>query len=104
MVLGIFMVNILVSLPTNWAEFLESLADEHDVEIGEVIGELCNWAFSRLEYKAQFEAWLEKEYPKSGQVEDNAHIKGKEASAREEQRDTAEKKKPMKTSKKSSKL
>jgi hypothetical protein len=98
--LGVFMVNILVSLPLNWAEFLESMADEHDIEIGEVIGELCNWAFSRPEFKAQFEAWLDKEYPKSGQVEDGVHIKGEAANACEGQRDTAVKKKPMKTAKK----
>ena len=66
------MVNFLVSLPTNWEEFLENMADEHDIEIGEVIGELCNWAFSKPEYKAQFEAWLDKEYPPRGQVEDSA--------------------------------
>ena len=41
------MVNFLVSLPANWEEFLEQMADEHDIEIGEVIGELCNWAFSK---------------------------------------------------------
>jgi hypothetical protein len=90
------MVNFLVSLPTNWEEFLESIADEHDIDIGKVIGELCNWVFSRSEYKAQFEAWLDKEYPQRGQVEDAAHIKDEQASARK-QRDTAELKKPMKT-------
>lgn len=84
------MVNFLVSLPANWEEFLEQLADDHDTDIGIVIGELCNWAFSRSEYKAQFEAWLDKTIPKRGQVEDNARIKGEEASEREEQRQTAE--------------
>jgi hypothetical protein len=83
------MVNFLVSLPTNWADFLENMAEEHDIEIGEVIGELCKWAFSRPEYKAQFEAWLDKTYPTKGQVEDNARIKGEDASEREEQRQTA---------------
>jgi hypothetical protein len=84
------MVNFLVSLPTNWGDFLENMADEHDIEIGEVISELCNWAFSKPEYKAQFEAWLDKKYPPRGQVEDSARIKGEEESAREEQRETAD--------------
>jgi hypothetical protein len=66
------------------------LADDHDLDIGAVIGELCNWAFSRPEYKAQFEAWLDKTYPPKGQVEDNVRIKGEEANEREEQHQTAQ--------------
>jgi hypothetical protein len=85
MIVGIFMVNFLVSLPPNWEEFLENVADEHDIDIGKVIGELCNWAFSRAEYKDQFEAWLDKAYPKKGEAQDSARTKGEEAGEREEE-------------------
>jgi hypothetical protein len=84
------MDSLLVSLPANWEEFLKRLADEHDIDVGKVIGALCDWAFSRTEYKDQFEAWLDKAYPTRGQVEDNARIKGEEAGEREEQRQTEE--------------
>jgi hypothetical protein len=90
MVVGIFMVNFLSSLPANWEEFLERLADEHDIDVGKVIGELCNWAFSRPEYKAQFEAWLDKAYPPRGQVEDMAKARGEEASEREQSLEDSE--------------
>ncbi|MGE5575316.1 MAG: hypothetical protein ACM3UL_04200 [Ignavibacteria bacterium] len=82
------MANFSVSLPANWEEFLKRLADDHDVDVGRVIGGLCDWAFSRSEYKAQFEAWLDKAYPPKGQVEDYARLKGEEASEREEQHQT----------------
>jgi hypothetical protein len=82
------MVNCLVSLPPNWEEFLERLSDEHDIEIGEVIGELCKWAFSRPEYKAQFETWLDKAHPPKGQAEDKARAAGEEANESEEQLET----------------
>jgi hypothetical protein len=84
------MVNFLVSLPPNWKDFLERLSDEHDIEIGKVNGELCNWAFSRPEYKAQFETWLDKTYPPKGQVEDNAREVGEEVSESEEELETDE--------------
>jgi hypothetical protein len=84
------MVDSLVALPPNWEEFLERLANEHDIDIGKVIAGLCDWAFSRSEYKAQFEAWLDGAYPPKGQAEDNARGKGEEANEREEQRQTRE--------------
>jgi hypothetical protein len=90
MVVGIFMVNFLSSLPANWEEFLERIADEHDIDVGKVIGELCNWAFSRSEYKAQFEAWLDKAYPPKGQAEDMSKDRGEAASEREQAREDIE--------------
>ena len=84
------MVNFLVSLPPNWEEFLERLADEHNTDLGRVIGGLCDWAFSRPEFKAQFEAWLDKAYPPRGQVEDEANNKGETASELEEAREDRE--------------
>jgi hypothetical protein len=52
----ISMGNFSVSLPANWEEFLKGLADEHDVDVGKVISGLCEWAFSRAEFKSQFES------------------------------------------------
>jgi hypothetical protein len=80
------MGNFSVSLPANWEEFLKGLADEHDVDVGKVISGLCEWAFSRSEFKSQFESWLDIAYPPKGQAEDKAIAKGEEASMREEDR------------------
>ena len=85
------MHSFSVSLPTNWEEFLKALADEHDIDVGKVISGLCEWAFSRPEYKVQFEVWLDKAYPPKGQAEDRASAEGEEASeAEEENEDEAE--------------
>ncbi len=84
------MESFLVSLPANWEEFLKRLADDHDIDVGKVIGGLCDWAFSRPEYKAQFEAWLDKAYPPKGQAEDRASAEGEEENEREEERQTEE--------------
>jgi hypothetical protein len=80
------MGNFSVSLPANWEEFLKGLADEHDVDVGKVISGLCEWSFSRAEFKSQFESWLDKAYPPKGQAEDKAIAKGEEASMLEEDR------------------
>jgi hypothetical protein len=81
------MTNLLVSLPLNWEEYLGSLADDHEIDVGRVIAGLCEWAFSRSEFKAQFEAWLDKTYPPKGQVEDQSKEKGEAVSEREEERE-----------------
>ncbi len=80
------MGSFLVSLPAKWEEFLNGLADDHDVDVSKVIGGLCDWAFSSSDYKVQFEVWLDKAYPPKGQAEDRAKVKGEEASEREEAR------------------
>lgn len=51
---------------------------------------MCNWAFSRPEYKTQFETWLDKAYPPKGQAEDNAREVGEEESESEEELETNE--------------
>ena len=84
------MDSFLVSLPSNWEEFLKRLAAEHDIDVGKVIAGLCDWAFSRSEYKTQFEAWLDKAYPPKGQAEDRARTEGEKESEREEERQTEE--------------
>ena len=37
------MVGLTVSLPTKWEQFLKRLADDHQVDLNSVIGELCAW-------------------------------------------------------------
>jgi hypothetical protein len=72
------MVNTTVSLPVKWEKFLKQLADNHQVDLNSVVGELFAWAFSNPEGKKQFEAWLDDAFPPRGEAED------KEASANEE--------------------
>jgi hypothetical protein len=87
----LFMGNFLVALPPKWEDFLEDLAEDHDIDIGKVIGGLCEWAFSTSDYKVQFSVWLDKAYPPKGQAEDKAMVEGEEESAREEdQQDESE--------------
>ena len=85
------MGSFSVSLPANWEEFLKVLADDHEIDVGKVIGGLCDWAFSVSDSKRQFEVWLDKAYPPKGEAEDKAATKGEEASeAEEENEDEAE--------------
>lgn len=71
-----------ISLPAKWEEFLKGLADDHDIDVGKVAGGLCDWAFSSVDYKVQFQIWLDKAYPPKGQAEDRARTEGEEASRR----------------------
>jgi len=85
------MVSFSFFLPEKWEEFLKGLAAEHDIDVSHVISGLCEWAFSRAEFKVQFEVWLDKAYPVKGQAEDKARAEGEEASeAEEEDEDKAE--------------
>jgi hypothetical protein len=79
------MGNFSNSLPAKWSNFLMGLADDHDIEVSQVISGLCDWAFSSAEYKVQFQVWLDKAYPPKGQAEDRARTEGEEASAVEEE-------------------
>lgn len=45
------MGNFSNYLPAKWSNFLVGLADDHDIEVSQVISGLCNWAFSSTEYK-----------------------------------------------------
>jgi len=85
------MVSSTVSLPVKWEEFLKQLADDHQVDLNDVISELCAWAFSNPETKKQFEVWLDDAFPPKGQAEDRANVEGEEVSeAEEENEDEAE--------------
>ena len=79
------MVSFSISLPSKWEEYLKSLADDHDIDVGKIINGLCEWAFSSSEYKVQFEVWLDKAYPPKGEAEDKANEQGEEASEAEEE-------------------
>jgi hypothetical protein len=79
------MSSLSISLPSKWEEFLKGLADDHDIDIGKVIGGLCDWAFFNADYKVQFQIWLDKVYPPKGQAEDRARTEGEEASENEEE-------------------
>jgi hypothetical protein len=79
------MGNFLATLPENWAKYLKGLADDHDVDISNVISGLCDWAFSSSDYRIQFEVWLDKTYPPKGQAEDKAKAESEEMSEREEE-------------------
>jgi hypothetical protein len=83
-------VSFPVSLPLKWEEFLKRLADDHEVDVGKVVIELCEWAFSNSESKTQFEVWLDKAYPPKGQAEDKASAEGEEASEGEEEKQDVE--------------
>ena len=85
------MGRFLVTLTPKWEEYLKSLANDHDIDVGEVINGLCDWAFSSASYKVQFEVWLDKAHLPKGQAEDRAKVAGEEASeAEEEGEDEAE--------------
>ena len=84
--MGIFSV----SLPANWVEYLEQLADEHQIDLSKVIIGLCDWAFSVSDSKRQFEVWLDKAYPPKGEAEDKAAAEGEEASEAEEETEDEE--------------
>jgi uncharacterized protein with NAD-binding domain and iron-sulfur cluster len=79
------MSSLDISLPAKWEEFLKGLADDHDIDVGKVVGGLCDWAFSSSDYKVQFQIWLDKAYPPKGQAEDRARTEGEEASEIEEE-------------------
>ena len=81
------MVGLTVSLPTKWEQFLKRLADDHQVDLNSVIGELCAWAFSNSESKKQFELWLDDAFPPRGEAEDKASSLNEEKSENEEERE-----------------
>ena len=78
------MVNSSIFLPLKWQKYLQQLADNHQVEINSVISEMCEWAFSNLEGKRQFELWLDNAFPPKGEAEDKARSLNQELSDIEE--------------------
>jgi hypothetical protein len=83
------MVNSKVSLPLKCQNYLQQLADNHQVDINSIISELCVWAFSIPEGKKQFEAWLDAAFPPKGAAADKARAAGARERAREEEAEEA---------------
>jgi hypothetical protein len=81
------MVSSTVSLPTKWEKFLKQLADDHQVDLNSVIGELFTWSFSNPESKRQFETWLDTAFPPKGEAEDKARSANEEISENEEEKE-----------------
>jgi len=79
------LVELMVSLPEKWEQFLKRLAIEHRIDLNTVVSELCEWAFSDPESKEQFKVWLDAAYPQKGEVEDEAKAAGEEAAEEEEE-------------------
>lgn len=81
------MVVSMISLPEKWKLFLKRLADEHEIDLGTVVRELCEWALSDSEGKEQFETWLDDAYPPKGDTEDKARAADEEIAEDEEEGD-----------------
>ena len=78
------MVGSSISLPAKWEQFLKNLADDHYIDLGAVVSQLCEWAFSNPESKEQFRVWLDDAYPAEGDAEEEAKTVGEEAVEDEE--------------------
>jgi acylphosphatase len=78
-------VGLTVSLPAKWEQFLKHLADDHQIDLNTVAGELCAWAFSDSEDKEQFKVWLDEAYPPKGEAEEEAKAVVEEAAEEEEE-------------------
>ncbi len=78
------MVSSTIFLPLKWQKYIQQLAGNHQVEINNVISELCEWAFSNSEAKKQFEAWLDDAFPPKGDAEDKERSANEEISESEE--------------------
>jgi hypothetical protein len=76
---------LVVSLTAKWIQFLEHLADNHEINLDAVVSELCEWAFSNPESKGQFKAWLDEAYPPKGEAEEEARAVGEEVAEEEEE-------------------
>jgi hypothetical protein len=79
------MSRIAISIPVKWEQYLKQLANDHQVSLNRVIGELCEWAFSNPEGKKQFKLWLDDAFPPKGEAEDQARAAGARERAREEE-------------------
>jgi hypothetical protein len=78
-------VGLTVSLPAKWEQFLKHLADDHEIDLNTIVGELCAWALSNLESKEQFKLWLDEAYPPKGEAKDEARAAGEEDAEEEEE-------------------
>jgi hypothetical protein len=79
------MNRIAISIPSKWEQYLEQLANDHQVDLNQVIAELFKWALSNIEDKKQFELWLGDAFPPKGEAEDQARAAGARERASEEE-------------------
>lgn len=79
------MSKIAISIPVKWEQYLKQLANDHQIDLNRVIGELCEWAFSNVEGKKQFKLWLDDAFPPKGEAEDKAQAAGSRERALEEE-------------------
>ena len=85
------MSRLAISIPSKWEQYLKQLANDHQVDLNRVIGELCEWAFSNPEGKKQFKLWLDDSFPPKGEAEDKAKATGaRERAVEEETEDESE--------------
>ena len=78
------MSRLSISIPAKWEQYLKQLANDHQVDLNRVIGELCEWAFSNPEGKKQFKLRLDITFPPKGEAEDKARVAGVRERAQEE--------------------
>ena len=64
---------------------MKRLADDHEINLNNVISELYEWAFSGPASKEQFEDWLDEAYPPKGEAEGKANAAREEAGEIEEE-------------------
>jgi len=81
------MVELSISLPAKWEQFLKNLADDHDIDLNAVVSQLCEWALSDPEGKEQFSTWLDEAYSAEREAEEKARAVGEEAAEEEEERE-----------------
>ena len=81
------MTKFTISLSSKWKPFLKGLAEDHEIDLNNVINELCAWAFSNPESKKQFEAWLDDAFPSKGNAEDREKIADEDISEVEEEQE-----------------
>ncbi len=81
------MTKLTIPISEKWEQFLKQLADNHQVDLNNVIDELFAWAFSNPETKKQFEAWLDDAFPPKGEAEDKERSVNEEISESEEDKE-----------------
>ena len=84
------MIEVRVSLPEKWGNFLRSLANDHEIDLERVMIELCEWAFNVPESKKKFRVWLDAAYPLKEDVEEGRAAEEDAAENEEEEEEETE--------------
>ena len=91
------MSKIAISIPAKWEQYLKQLANDHQVDLNRVIGELCEWAFSNPEGKKQFKLWLDDAFPQKAKLKTKHRRQAPEKEPVKKRWKKSPKKKLMKT-------